>query len=248
MLRPRKDTPPEPEGKRKKPRVEYSNKVKAGVNSFHRNPPPKPPPKEKRERKPPTPKRDPALGRLPSSEWNRKDGGRVFWRDDIPAAVAKAIRAGLPQEDIAHVLRIDPQTLTNWKKEHPELDLAIKDALDDVRSGNIEGTLYQRAMGYKYEEEDIHYERQLVDVIDLETGTPVINPDTDEPFQRWEMVEVSRVTKRKREQPNVTAIIYWLWNRARDRWKKEPAVEISESDGFKDLVEILRKGPVKRKA
>lgn len=139
-------------------------------------------------------------------------------------------------------------TLTKWKKEHPELDLAIKTALDDVRSGHIEGTLYQRAMGYPYEERKKVYERKLVPVLDSETGEPRINPLTQQPVMEWQMVLSKDEVMEKRMAPDVTAIIYWLWNRYKDRWRKEPsAVEIGDTDSFKELVNILRKGPVKRK-
>jgi len=117
---------------------------------------------------------------------------------------------GLIDEQIAKELSISKATLTNWKREHPELLASLKRGKEHV-DVLVEGTLLKRALGFEYTETH-----------------RVPGEDKDE------LVIIREVTKHN--PGDVTAQIFWLKNRKPNDWRDRK--EISGIDGNPIKLEI----------
>ena len=106
-------------------------------------------------------------------------------------------RNGLTDEQIAHNCGVNRDTLSTWKKTHPDISDALKEG-KEVVDLLVENALLKRALGYTYEEKT--YERKQI----TEEG------DTG-------MVLTKTVTKEV--IPDTTAQIFWLKNRKKAEWR-----------------------------
>lgn len=112
-------------------------------------------------------------------------------------------RDGLSNEQIAHNIGINQDTLYEWQKRFPEFSDALKKG-KEVVDREVENALLKRAMGYETVEE------------------------VEEPVEDKETGEVQmRVTKRVKKQvaPDVTAQIFWLKNRKPAEFRDKHDVE-----------------------
>lgn len=125
-------------------------------------------------------------------------------------------RDGLSNEQIAHNIGINKDTLYEWQKRFSDFSDALKKG-KEVVDREVENALLKRALGYEYDEV---------------TQEPVTDKDTG-------ITEV-RVTKRVTKQvaPDVTAQIFWLKNRKPDEFRDKRDVELS---GHVDLGSIIEK-------
>ena len=103
-------------------------------------------------------------------------------------------RDGLSNEQIAHNIGINKDTLYEWQKRFSDFSDALKKG-KEVVDREVENALLKRALGYEYDEV---------------TQEPVTDKDTG--------ITEMRVTKRVTKQivPDVTAQIFWLKNRKPD--------------------------------
>lgn len=60
-------------------------------------------------------------------------------------------RNGISDEEVAKALGISRQSLYNYRKQHEELRVALKEGKERA-CAIIENTLFKRALGYEYEE------------------------------------------------------------------------------------------------
>jgi len=128
-------------------------------------------------------------------------------------------RAGSTDVEIAEELGISERTLYNWKERHPEFLQAIKRG-KELPDARVEQSLYQRALGYDYEESKV-----------------VADKDK----------KVKRVEKTKKfVPPDVTACIFWLKNRMPEKWRdrhehelehtvRSPLVIVESEDGPEEI-------------
>lgn len=125
-------------------------------------------------------------------------------------------RDGLSNEQIAHNIGINKDTLYEWQKRFSDFSDALKKG-KEVVDREVENALLKRAMGYEYDEV---------------TQEPVTDKDTG--------ITEMRVTKRVTKQivPDVTAQIFWLKNRKPDEFRDKRDVELS---GKVDLGSIIEK-------
>lgn len=125
-------------------------------------------------------------------------------------------RDGLSNEQIAHNIGINKDTLYEWQKRFSDFSDALKKG-KEVVDREVENALLKRAMGYEYDEV---------------TQEPVTDKDTG--------ITEMRVTKRVTKQivPDVTAQIFWLKNRKPDEFRDKRDVELS---GHVDLGSIIEK-------
>ena len=113
--------------------------------------------------------------------------------------------------DLAALFGVSVMTIHNWIKKHEEFGEAVKTG-KDIADENVERSLYHRAVGYEMEEEKVFCNSE-----GLVTKASII----------------------KRFAPNVTAAIFWLKNRQRDRWadvnrvKHEGSFTVNVSVGSK---------------
>jgi transposase len=125
-------------------------------------------------------------------------------------------RDGLSNEQIAHNIGINKDTLYEWQKRFSDFSDALKKG-KEVVDREVENALLKRAMGYETVEE------------------------VEEPVEDKETGEVQmRVTKRVKKQvaPDVTAQIFWLKNRKPEEFRDKRDVELS---GHVDLGSIIEK-------
>lgn len=117
-------------------------------------------------------------------------------------------RDGLTDKQIAHNMKINPDTLYTYIKKYPEISESLKKN-KEIADYEVENALYKKALGYSYDEVTREKVRNTL------TGA-------------YEMVETKRVTKEV--QPDVGAIMAWLKNRRPDKWRDKPNVT-EEDDG-----------------
>ena len=104
-----------------------------------------------------------------------------------------ACRLGATDRDLAELFQVSTVTLNTWKVQFPEFLNSLKQdkAIADAR---VERSLFQRAVGYSHEEDDIRViENQIV-------VTPTI----------------------KHYPPDTTACIFWLKNRMPEQYRANP--------------------------
>lgn len=131
-------------------------------------------------------------------------------------------RDGLTNEQIAHNIGINPDTLYEWIKKYPEISDSLKQS-KEVADRAVENALYKSALGAICEE--ITEER-------------IWNKEKS----RFEMVVTKKITKKM--PPNSTSIIYWLKNRKPDIWRDRQ--EITNTEALEKLDSIL--GELKNEA
>lgn len=127
-------------------------------------------------------------------------------------------RDGLSNEQIAHNMGINKDTLCVWKNRFPEFADAIKKG-KEVVDREVENAMLKRALGYEYDEV---------------TQEPVTDKDTG--------ITEMRVTKRVTKQivPDVTAQIFWLKNRKPEEFRDKRDVELSGSVDLGSIIEKAR--------
>lgn len=111
-------------------------------------------------------------------------------------------RDGLTDEQIAHNIGINRQTLYGWKKKYDDINDALKRG-KEVIDRQVENALLKRALGYQYDE----VTKEMV-----EDGT-------------GRMAVTKIVTKEV--HPDTTAQIFWLKNRKPNEWRDKKETELS---------------------
>ena len=118
-------------------------------------------------------------------------------------------RRGLSEQEISDNLGIARSSLQIYKAKHPKLIEALKSGKSDANA-QVENALFKRAMGYEYEE--------------------VKHIATKKGKDGKEMVgRIERTTKQV--APDVTAQIFYLKNRAANRWRDRYGHELTGADG-----------------
>lgn len=141
-------------------------------------------------------------------------------------------RDGLIEAEIAKRLGVAMSSFSEYKKKYPELLEILKEGKEEA-DYRVQDALYNRALGYDYEEEhwvtvEKSMSEQQVDFFDFTQK----NPDaTDEQVQafmdqnRTKMILEKRV--KKRQAPDTTAAIFWLKNRKPKEWRDKHELEHS---------------------
>lgn len=156
-------------------------------------------------------KADKAEGLKPSKP-SRDPGRPTVYKDTFVAQVEKLCSLGATDIEMADFFDVDVRTLYRWKIEFPEFCQAIKNA-KEIADERVERSLYQRAMGYTYETEEI--------------------------FQS--QGEIIRAATRKHVPPDTVAMIFWLKNRRPAVWRDIQKHEHGNAGDFDKLsVDELR--------
>lgn len=148
------------------------------------------------------------------SDANRTRGRQSEWdrigAERICEETEKVCKLGATDEDIADWFDVSVRTVNNWKTEHPEFLQSLKRG-KVVADAEVADALFRKAIGY---------ERKVERIIKAPGG-------------HQEKVTISEWTG-----PDTTACIFWLKNRAKDRWRDKQNLEVSGEDG----------GPIKHEA
>lgn len=126
---------------------------------------------------------------------------------------AKLCVLGATDAEMADFFNVDVRTIYRWKLDHDDFCQAIK-AAKEIADERVERSLYQKATGYDYTEEQ---------AIKLKIE------------QYKEEVEVVEVTKHS--PADTTAAIFWLKNRRAGEWRDKHDVEHHGDVTFKTIYE-----------
>lgn len=141
----------------------------------------------------------------------RKKMGRPgAYRPEYAGQAAKLCRLGATDADLADFFGVTITTVKNWYAQHEDF-LAAQKANKPEANGRVERSLYQRATGYSYDSVKIF--------MPAGAKEPVIVPI------------------REHVPPDTTAMIFWLKNRDRERWRDKVDHEHGGKDGAPIQVE-----------
>jgi hypothetical protein len=118
------------------------------------------------------------------------------FRGEILAEAVELGLTGATDFEAAEALGIDDRTLRLWKARDPAFAKALTIS-KDIADGKIEATLYHKARGYTFRSEKI-----------FQHEGAIIRAETLEHVP-----------------PSDTAMIFWLKNRQRDKWRDKVDVE-----------------------
>jgi transposase-like protein len=138
---------------------------------------------------------------LPKSKSKRKERSDSQFSPAKQEIVKTLLLRGFTDEEVATVVGVHRTTLFNWRDRHPEFFAAVKEAKDQADE-KVERCLYERATGYV-----------------LKEVTKVKNALGNVVKETITMKEIP---------PDVTAQIYWLKNRQKDRWKDKWEIDIGD--------------------
>lgn len=134
-----------------------------------------------------------------------KEGRPTKYDPKSNEQVEKFARLGATDAEIADFLGIVESTLNEWKKQYPEFSESIKRG-KSISDSNVADRLYQRAMGFEHDSEEIK----------------VVSIGKNEGSQ------IERVPIRKIYPPDPTAAIFWLKNRRPKEWRDKQEIDINQ--------------------
>lgn len=133
-----------------------------------------------------------------------RPGPESRYNERIVARILELARAGNSNAEIANKVGISPVTLWNWMGKHPDFSEALKMS-KDFAVDMVEGALFQNAMGYSHPAVKMFYDGKAGKVV------------------TQAFVE--------RHKPDTIAQIFFLKNRAKDRWRDKLDHEVAGKDG-----------------
>lgn len=123
-------------------------------------------------------------------------GRPTDYREEYNEQVEKLCRLGATDKELADFFEVTEQTINNWKDSHPRFFESIKKGKIEA-DANVADRLYQRALGFEHDSEEIK----------VADG------------------EVIRVPIRKIYPPDPTAAIFWLKNRRSKEWRDKQEID-----------------------
>ncbi len=143
-------------------------------------------------------------------------GRPTTFRPEYVEEAMKLCAMGATDNDLAEWFEVSERTINRWKITHPEFAQALTVGKDGPDS-RMERSLYQRGMGYEYEEtvaiklKDVQYH----------DGKKVAETE------RVELVKI-----KKTQPPDTTAMIFWLKNRREKAWRDVHKHEVGQPGDF----------------
>jgi len=117
--------------------------------------------------------------------------------------------AGWDDSQVSKFFGVTETTLNNYKKKYPKFFTSLKDWKKEADL-KVEKSLYQRAIGYKYDE--VVYEKSKIGGLGIKLKDNEIDG-----IKHCESNK-TKVTV-KEVVPDVTAQIFWLKNRQPEQWR-----------------------------
>ncbi len=130
-------------------------------------------------------------------------GRPTKYKKEFSEQVEKLCKLGATDKEIGDFFAVGEKTINNWKIDHIEFLQSIKKG-KMLADANVADRLYQRAMGFEHDSEEIK----------VISGGPLGS-------------NIERVPIRKIYPPDTVAAIFWLKNRQKDKWRDKQEVENS---------------------
>jgi len=139
--------------------------------------------------------------------------------------------------DVARLLGVQVGTIGDWCHAHPHLVAILKDSRDKFNSRKAEVSLLKRVTGYSWDE--VSVEETTIKMGQGEKAVMV--------------PAVKRKVVTRQVAPDVGAVIFWLCNRAPDRWQNVQNVLFegnlnSESKNTSIVADLSKMGKVQLEA
>lgn len=139
-------------------------------------------------------------------------GRPTDYKAEYAEQAAKLCALGATDDEMAEFFGVSVRTFHRWKIDHEEFCHSIKSA-KEIADERVERSLYQKATGYNYTEE------QAIKV---------------KVAQHEEKVEIVEVT---RHAPAETpAAIFWLKNRRKEEWRDKQEHEHTAAGDLADFL------------
>ena len=124
---------------------------------------------------------------------------------------------GATFEELGKLWAVSSATVSDWVQKYAEFAKAIRSGRDAFTVGQIELSLVKRALGFEYEEVSTREIQYKVKIGPKES----------------KLIPANEITRTKKLiVPDIAAIIFYLKNRASDRWKdKMPEWSVSGEVG-----------------
>lgn len=135
-------------------------------------------------------------------------GRPTDYKEEYNDQVRKLCLLGATDKELSDFFGIAESTLNNWKIAYPEFMESLKQG-KEAADGNVADRLYQRAMGFEHDSEEIK-------VVSDGQGAGS---------------SIERVPIRKIYPPDTAAAIFWLKNRQRDRWRDKVETGFTDNQG-----------------
>lgn len=144
-------------------------------------------------------------------------GRRSAYKEEYNQLAENYALLGATDKEMADLFGITERTLNQWKKNFPEFLQSLKKG-KSIADANVASKLYNRAIGYEFEEK--HFE--------------IKQPKKDVPP---ELIEAKRI--KKHVPADTTAAIFWLKNRQPEKWRdrKEVDANVNLSDELESMTE-----------
>lgn len=123
-------------------------------------------------------------------------GRPTDYKPEYNIQVEKLCKLGATDKELADFFEVAESTINLWKTEHPEFSESIKRGKSEA-DANVAERLYQRAMGFEHDSEEIK-------VVDK---------------------GIERVPVRKVYPPDTAAGIFWLKNRQPGKWRDRQEIK-----------------------
>ena len=139
-----------------------------------------------------------------------KAGRKSGFNEKVKETILRLIRDGRTEDEISDIVGICRRTLNNWKGQHQDLAVAVREArlvADDL----VEASLYRRALGYSHPEAKFFMHEGCI-----------LKEDTV-----------------KHYPPDTQAAQFWLRNRQPKKWKEktEGDVNVNNSVSVNNLTD-----------
>lgn len=142
-------------------------------------------------------------------------GRKSAYKEEYNQLAENYALLGATDKEMADLFGVSERTLNQWKKDFPEFLQSLKKG-KGIADANVASKLYNRAIGYEFEEK--HFE--------------IKQPKKDVPP---ELIEAKRI--KKHVPADTTAAIFWLKNRQPEKWrdKKEIDANVNLGDELEGL-------------
>jgi hypothetical protein len=146
------------------------------------------------------------------------------YKPEYAEQARKLCLLGAIDADLAVFFEVSETTINNWKGDYPEFFESVKSG-KATADAHVATKLYERATGAEWVEQQAFKVKKTK----YQGGKKVL-----------EQEDIVTVPVTKAAPPDTVAAIFWLKNRASDKWRDKVAVEHDVSDSLAERIAKAR--------